>query len=96
MPEAEITKAAKSLKNGKSCGIDDLNAEYIKYAPPAVHQEIANILNETAENTRYPDRAKNGHPNTATQTGKKERPTGKPQAHHIALNPQKNLNDLPS
>ena len=45
----EIANAAKSLKNNKSAGIDNLNAEYIKYAPPDVHIAIADLLNETAE-----------------------------------------------
>ena len=30
----EIYEAAKSMKNGKSSGIDDIHAEHIKYAPP--------------------------------------------------------------
>ena len=29
----EIYEAAKSMKNGKSSGIDDIHAEHIKYAP---------------------------------------------------------------
>ena len=45
----EIKKAVKTMKNGKSCGIDKLNAEYIKYAPTSIHQHIANIYNRTAE-----------------------------------------------
>ena len=50
----EINKAAKSLKNGKSCGIDQVNAELIKYAPEEVHQIIANIYNTAAETGDFP------------------------------------------
>lgn len=37
--ETEIQKATKSMKNQRSVGTDGLNAEYIKYAPPASHAE---------------------------------------------------------
>ena len=40
----EIHKAAKSLKNGKSCGIVEVHAEDIKYAPVKIHTSIANML----------------------------------------------------
>ena len=50
----EIAKAAKSLKNGKSCGVDNIRAEMIKYASPEVHQIIADIYNETAETGEFP------------------------------------------
>ena len=33
----EIYEAAKSMKNGKSSGIDDIHAEHIKYAPPSAY-----------------------------------------------------------
>ena len=39
----EIYKAAKSMNNGKSSGIDDIHAEHIKYAPPTVHENIAHL-----------------------------------------------------
>ena len=41
----EIKKIAKRLKNGKSAGIDKLNAEFIKYAPDAIYEHIANTYN---------------------------------------------------
>jgi len=56
----EIEKAAKSMKNGKSCGIDNIHAEHIKYAPSSIHNEIAEILNETAETGKYPKELKIG------------------------------------
>ena len=56
----EIEKAAKSLKNGKSVGIDNLTAEHIKYAPPIIHQNIANIFNDIAENGSAPEELTTG------------------------------------
>ena len=50
----EIGKAAKSLKNNKSIGIDDLQAELIKYAPIKTHKFIADIFNETAKTGENP------------------------------------------
>ena len=37
----EIEKASKSMKNRKSVGEDGLNAEYVKYGPPEIHNGIA-------------------------------------------------------
>ena len=51
----EIEAAAKSLKNGKSAGIDDVTAEHIKYAPMKIHQSIAELLNGTAKTGDGPD-----------------------------------------
>ena len=36
----EIYDAAKSMKNGKSSGIDDIHAEHITYAPPSIHEHM--------------------------------------------------------
>ena len=47
--EGEINKAARSLKNGKSAGPDDIHAELSKYAPLEIHREIAEIFNKVAE-----------------------------------------------
>ena len=70
----EIEKAAKSMKNGKSCGIDNIHAEHIKYAPSSVHQEIANILNETAETGNYPLELKTGILTPLPKPNKKKGP----------------------
>ena len=51
----EIQKAARSLKNNKSTGIDNIKAELIKYAPNTVHKLIADIYNETARSGNYPE-----------------------------------------
>ena len=73
--EQEITKIAKRLKNGKSPGIDNLSAEYIKYAPASVHEEIAVILNNTAETGDSPEHLVRGLLNPLQKPGKKKGPT---------------------
>ena len=54
----KIKKASKGLKNGKSSGIDDLHAEFIKYAPGEVYQNMAEIYNDTAETGKNPEELK--------------------------------------
>ena len=49
----EIKSAVKRLKNGKSPGVDDMNAEMLKNAPDDVHQMIAEILNTSVETEDY-------------------------------------------
>ena len=39
----EIKKAAKSMKNQNSVGEDGLNAEYVKYGSPEIHNGIATL-----------------------------------------------------
>ena len=56
----EISKAVKSLKNGKSAGIDEFKAEMITYGPMELCQGIAEIFNETAETGIYPSEVKEG------------------------------------
>ena len=41
----EVETAIKSLKNNKSPGIDNINAELLKYGPNELNQEIADIFN---------------------------------------------------
>ena len=45
----EINKASKSLKNGKSAGTDNIEIEFVKYAPISIHKEIAKIFNTVAK-----------------------------------------------
>ena len=52
--EEEIKQAAKSLKNNKSTGIDELPAELIKYAPDITYKTIADIFNEMAKTGANP------------------------------------------
>ena len=40
---------AKAHENSKNIGIDEIHAEFIKYAPKELHKEIATILDDTAE-----------------------------------------------
>ena len=48
--EEEIRMASRKLRNSKSPGIDNMYAEYIKYAPGITHQKIADILRKSGEN----------------------------------------------
>ena len=48
----EIQKATR-LKNNKSTGKDDVNAELVKYAPEEVHEQIADMLNEIARTGQH-------------------------------------------
>ncbi len=56
----EIKSAIKKLKNNKSPGCDDVQAELIKHSPEIVQQHIANILNKAAETGEYPNELKLG------------------------------------
>ncbi len=55
----EIKKAARSLKNNKSTGIDNIKAELIHYALNNVHKLIADIYNVTASRLRLRLRLRN-------------------------------------
>ena len=57
---AEIQSAATALKNNKSPGVDNIQAEHIKYGPEQMHTEIANMLNTTAKTGQYPKELKHG------------------------------------
>ena len=37
-----------NVSNNKACGPDEIHAEFIKHAPPIIHQKIADIYNNTA------------------------------------------------
>ena len=49
----EIKSAVKKLKNGKSPGIDEINAEMLKHAPDSILKIIAEILNTSVESEDY-------------------------------------------
>ena len=72
--KTEIRKATSSMKNGKSCGIDGLNAEYLKYAPPTIHTSVAELLNKTAATGDHPLELKLGILNPLQKPGKKKGP----------------------
>ena len=48
----EVIKACNS--NGKAVGIDDFQAEFVKYADEKVHSVIADTYNTTAETGKLP------------------------------------------
>ncbi len=73
---SEIEKAAKSMKNQKSCGEDNLNAEYIKYGSQEAHEKIAFLLNKISETGNYPEEMKSGILNPLPKPGKKQGPPG--------------------
>ena len=50
----EVTKACSDTQNGKAFGIDDFQAEFVKYADEKVHSVIADIYNTTAETGDFP------------------------------------------
>ena len=56
----EVQDVAKTLKNGKSAGADNLQAEYIKYADIKIHNHISEIYNEVAKTGNYPEELKIG------------------------------------
>ena len=56
----EIQKIVLRIRNGKSAGMDGLNAEFLKYAPLEIHQDIANLLNDIAKTGIYPEEMNTG------------------------------------
>ena len=74
--ENEVKKAAESIKNGKSCGIDKCNSEFIKYAPSQIHTRIANIFNKIAETGEDIEHLTLG---LLTPLPKPEKPKGPPE-----------------
>ena len=70
----EIDKASKSMKNRKSVGEDGLNAEYVKYGPPEIHNGIAILLNTIAKTGKYPAEIKSGTLAPIPKPGKKQGP----------------------
>ena len=70
---SEVTKAVKSMKNGKSCGEDEVYVELIKYGPAELHQQIADILNNS-HNGEYPAELTTGLLAAMQKPGKKKGP----------------------
>ena len=68
-------EAAKTMKNGKSSGTDDIHAEHIKYAPPSIHENIAH--NTTAKDGNPPDEHKIGILTPLPKPGQKKGPPEK-------------------
>ena len=70
----EIKKAAESLKNRKSVGDDNLDAEFVKYGPPEIHEGVAKLLNNVACTGEYPEQIKQGILKPLRKPGKKPGP----------------------
>ena len=68
----ELEKASKSTNNRKSVGEDELNAEYIKYGPPEIHNGIATLLNIIARTGKYPAEIKSGIITLLPKPGRKQ------------------------
>ena len=56
--EGKVIMASKKLRNGKSPGIDNMYAEYIKYAPGTTHQIITDVLRKSVETDDYQETLK--------------------------------------
>ena len=78
----EIQKLARRLNNNKACGPDELNAEYLKHAPISIFEEIADILNVTAETGDFPSALVEGLLLPLPKPGKKKGPL-KFKTNHI-------------
>ena len=70
----EIQRPCKKLKNNKSPGQDQINAELIKYGPMEICDEIANIYNITAETGNFTNEIKIGLLNPIPKPNKKRGP----------------------
>ena len=51
---SEVQKLASRLKNNKASGPNRIHAEYIKNAPTHIHQQTADIYNNTVETGDIP------------------------------------------
>ena len=74
----EIKNAIKSLKNGKSAGIDKIYAELLKHAhaPDEISEVIAVIFNQAAETGEYPSEIREGILIPLQKPGEKAGPPG--------------------
>ena len=61
------------MKNQKSVGEDGLNAEYVKYGPPEIHNGITTLLNTIARTGKYPGEIKSGILTPLPKPGKQQR-----------------------
>ena len=69
-----MKKAVYSLKNGKSPGIDEIRAEYLKHLPDIVYERIADLPNHIAETGETPSVLKTGLLVPLQKPGKKRGP----------------------
>ena len=50
----ETQKAVKTLKKGKSAGIDEIQSELLKHSPDIIYQRIAEIFKNMAKTGELP------------------------------------------
>lgn len=74
--EGEVTKAVKSLKNGKTPGIDSITSEQLKCGPLAAHGIISDILNQIAATGTFPRELNQGILIPLQKPGKTKGPPG--------------------
>ena len=70
----EIKKASSKLKNNKSPGVDNITAEFIKYGPDQLFQQISNIFNRVAETGDDPQELTQGILRALQKPGKEKGP----------------------
>ena len=61
----KIEKAALKLKNNKGTGRDEVKAEFMKYGPKSLHDQIAGLLQKNIRNRRIPRKNSSRHPHPA-------------------------------
>lgn len=70
----EIKKAVKSLKNNKSAGGDELEAEQLKCGPDVIYENIADIFNTIVQTGENPKEIKEGYLIPLQKPGKGKEP----------------------
>jgi hypothetical protein len=85
----EVERAAKSLKNNKSAGCDQLKAELIKHGPPIIYEGIAQLLNHMGKTGEYPEEIKKDS-GTTPQTRKATRTSTKCETHNTPIQNKEN------
>lgn len=56
----EVRNALRKMKNNKSGGYDNIKAELLKYGDPVLHEEVAEIINNTINNGICPKEIRQG------------------------------------
>ena len=72
----EVHAAIRSLKNGKSPGVDGLTAEQLKNCPAVTYEMIADVMNKMAQTGEHPQEIKQGLLIPLQKPGKPKGPPG--------------------
>ena len=72
----EVQAAIRSLKNGKSPGVDGLTAEQLKNCPAVTYEMIADVMNKMAQTGEHPQEIKQGLLIPLQKPGKQKGPPG--------------------